>query len=134
MSTPASLSVLVVEDNTDGAETLAVLLGIYGYSVRATYDGQAALREARESTPDVVLLDIGLPGMDGCTVAEQLIRTLPRRPLLVAVTGYTNLREQCRAAGIDHYFVKPVEPAVLHALLGAHAAKLADVRPTISPA
>ena len=119
------LSVLIVEDNHDGAETLAALLDIYGHTIRVAHAGAEALRLAGESAPDAVILDIGLPGMDGFDLARALIEMLPSRPLLVAVSGYTNMRERCWAAGIDHYYIKPVEPSVLGALLRAHAVTLA---------
>jgi CheY-like chemotaxis protein len=124
MPTTHALSVLIVEDNPDGAETLAALVDLFGYDARAAQTGDDAVRMALESPPDVVLLDIGLPGMDGCAVAEKLRELLSRRPLLVAVTGYANLNEQCCRAGIDHYFVKPLEPRVLEDLLRLHAEKL----------
>jgi CheY-like chemotaxis protein len=129
-----SLSVLIVEDNPDGADTLAEVLGVYGYGVHVARDGEEALRLAREERPDVVLLDIGLPRMDGCEVAVRLCGTLDRRPLLVAVTGYTHLRDRCRAAGINHYFIKPADPSELDTLLRAHAATLVIGRPSTAPA
>ena len=112
---------LIVDDNVDGAETMAVLVDLMGHRVRVAHDGDEAIRQALESPPDVVLLDIGLPGADGCVIAEKLCAVLSTKPLLVAVTGYTHLREKCRAAGIDRYFLKPLEASALEELLTSHA-------------
>ena len=71
---------------------------------------------------DVVILDIGLPGMDGFAVAKKLCEVSRRRPLLVAVTGYGNMEARARSEGFDHYFLKPVDPCVLSDLLRNHAA------------
>ena len=114
---------MIVEDNADSAETLAVLVEMFGHVARRAHSGDEALRLAIESPSDVVLLDIGLPGMDGCALAEKLVAALPVKPLMVAVTGYTHLREKCLAAGVDHYFVKPLEASVLEGLLREHAEK-----------
>jgi PAS domain S-box-containing protein len=115
-----SRRVLVVDDNHDSAESMAILLEIWGHEVRTTYDGPAALALAAEYRPDVVLLDIGLPGMSGYEVAKRL-RELPdlAGAILIAVTGYGQHsdRERSRAAGFDHHLLKPVEPARLQELL-----------------
>ncbi len=114
-------SVLVVEDNPDAAETLAVLLEAWGLSVRVAPDGVTALSLAAESHPEVVLLDLGLPGMDGYTVARQLREACgPRRVRLVALTGYGRGEDRRRAeeAGFDHFLTKPVDPVRLRLLLG----------------
>lgn len=139
MGTSGQLSVLIVEDNLDGAETTATLLDIFGHVVRVARNGDEALRLAREWPPEVVILDIGLPGMDGYTVAEKLCETLDRRPLLIAVSGYTNIEAQCREAGINHVYRKPIEPSVLEGLLKLHAtawsgadSKPAEVEPADS--
>src|SRR5262245_5739686 len=125
MTEPRPLSVLIVEDNIDSAETLAVLVEMFGHSARITHSGDEALRLAKESPPDVVLLDVGLPVIDGCALAEKLIAELPVKPLLVALTGYTHLREKCLAAGVDHYFIKPLEASVLKSLLRQYAERSA---------
>jgi CheY-like chemotaxis protein len=114
------LSVLVVEDDADAAHTYAVLLGIFGHRVRIAADGPAAVRLAAESAPDVALIDIGLPGMDGCAVAERLRgASADRRPLLVAITGYgeAEFRRRSDEAGIDLHLKKPVDPEKLLRLL-----------------
>jgi CheY-like chemotaxis protein len=127
MASTRPLSVMIVEDNPDAAETLAVLLGLYGHETRVSRTGEEAERMAAMSTPDVVILDIGLPGADGYAVAERL-RAAPwqRRPLLIAVTGHHHAGERFRQAGFDHHFLKPVEPEVLQRLLDNHAARLAE--------
>jgi signal transduction histidine kinase len=119
--TPARpVRVLVVEDNVDAAESLATLLRLWGHDVRVVHDGLDALDEARAYQPEVVLLDIGLPGLDGYQVAERLRDEVGLdHALLVAMTGYGQPedRRRSREAGIHHHFVKPVEPYVLRNLL-----------------
>ena len=106
--------VLVVEDNRDAREMLVFLLRRDGHEVRAANDGPAALGEAESFAPEIVLLDVGLPGMDGYAVAREL-RNSPRTAgaLLVALTGYGQAedRHKAFAAGFDHYLLKPAEPA-----------------------
>jgi CheY-like chemotaxis protein len=114
------LRVLVVEDHADSADSLAMLLGLSGHAVQVAYDGLAALAAARSWPPDVVLLDIGLPGMDGWQVAERLHEQLaPKKPLLIAFTGYGQDTDRRRSeeAGIDLHLLKPVEPDQLLQLL-----------------
>jgi CheY-like chemotaxis protein len=116
----AGLCVLVIEDDADTAQSCAVLLGLLGHRVQVALDGPAALRMAAEAAPDVALIDIGLPGMDGCEVARQLReQSGDRRPLLVAVTGYAQDEDRLstRMAGIDLHLVKPVDPEALRKLL-----------------
>jgi PAS domain S-box-containing protein len=121
---PAGKRVLVVDDNVDAAETLALFLRLDGREVRMACDGPGALDAAREFKPEAIFLDIGLPGMDGYEVARRL-RALPdfRTALLVAVTGYgqEDSRTRSRAAGFDHHLVKPVDPESLSALLDGPA-------------
>jgi CheY-like chemotaxis protein len=114
-----------VEDYHDGADSMAVLVELQGHQARVARTGEEGLRLAREAAPDVVLLDIGLPDADGYAVAERLRAVPQRRPLVVVVTGFMNIEWRSRAAGIDHHFVKPVNPGVLERLLGRHAEKLA---------
>jgi PAS domain S-box-containing protein len=117
--------VLVVEDNLDAAESLATLLRVWGHDVQVVHDGLQALDAARESRPEVVLLDIGLPGLDGYQVARRLREDVGLdTSLLVAMTGYGQPedRRRSRDAGIHHHFVKPVEPMVLRNLLADVAA------------
>jgi CheY-like chemotaxis protein len=121
------LSVLIVEDHADSARTLARLVRLHGHRVEVAADGEEGLRAAGEFTPDVALLDIGLPKMSGWELAERLRQLLPARPLLVAVTGYgtDQDRERSRRAGFDYHFTKPIDPAVLTGLLRAEAERLA---------
>lgn len=114
------LSVLVVEDQEDCAQSTAEMLGMCGHAARVARCGPDALREALDTPPDVVLLDIGLPGPNGWEVAAQLReRACGRQPLLVAITGRgTEVDRLCSAhVGIDLHWVKPVEPAALIRLL-----------------
>jgi two-component system CheB/CheR fusion protein len=115
-----SRRILVVDDNVDAAESLALFLGMNGHEVRTAFDGPAALELARTCRPEVVVLDIGMPGMDGYEVARRL-RQEPGlgSVLLVALTGYGQEqdRRRSREAAIDHHLVKPVDPQALRALL-----------------
>jgi PAS domain S-box-containing protein len=112
--------VLVVDDNLDAAESLVALLEVWGHEASACHDGPSAVTAAVELRPAVVLLDIGLPGMDGYEVARQ-IQALPDNPvrLLAALTGYGQQedRERSAAAGFNVHLTKPVDPARLRALL-----------------
>jgi PAS domain S-box-containing protein len=116
---------LVVEDNVDAAEMLADLLAFWGYDVRAVRSGEAGVEVAGAFNPHVVLLDIGLPGMDGFEVARRL-RSMPRGrpegrplPLLIGVSGYGQEadRRRAREAGIDYHLIKPLDPKILRELL-----------------
>jgi PAS domain S-box-containing protein len=115
-----SQRVLVVDDNRDSAETVALVVELWGHETRVAYDGAEALEAALVYRPEVILLDIGLPGMDGYEVARRL-RTLDglRGVKLVAMTGYGGEedRQRAREAGFDHHLVKPVDPRELEALL-----------------
>jgi CheY-like chemotaxis protein len=124
MSTP-SLSILVVEDNPDVSESLAELLGGYGHKTRVARTGDEAVKMVDAFTPDVVILDVGLPDYDGYLTARKLCQVAKRRPLLVAVTGYSKLDERSRSEGFDHHFLKPMDPCVLADLLKQHAEQLA---------
>ena len=115
------LKVLIVEDNRDARTTLRMLLALaYGYAVVEAADGASAVQLAIDERPNVALIDIGLPGMDGYEVARR-IRTIPefKDLLLVAVTGWGQEEDRIRSqqAGFDHHLIKPVEPETLHPLL-----------------
>ena len=119
-----SRRVLVVDDNMDSAEMLAVMLKQWGHEARLAYDGETALREVDSYRPDLVLLDIGLPGLSGYAVAEQLSRgARPDRPQLVALTGYGQDTDVARAleAGFDQHLLKPVDFGRLQAVLAMTA-------------
>src|SRR5512135_734222 len=117
-----SRRVLVVEDNIDGARLMARLLESRGHQTRVAHDGPSALEAAREQCPEVVLLDIGLPGMDGYQVAERL-RGMEgmERALLVALTGYgqDGDRQRSHEAGVDLHMIKPVDPEALIKLVAS---------------
>ena len=116
------LDVVVVDDNLDAADTMAQLLGRWGHAVRTVHDGDAALEAIRTLAPDVVLLDLDLPKVDGFEVARRLRRSPDTaRVLLVAVSGFGQPQhvERTREAGIDHHLVKPVDVATLRELLRA---------------
>jgi len=114
--------VLVVDDNVDSAESLAVLIQMAGHEVQMAHDGPSALALAREYRPEIVLLDIGLPaGMDGYEVAQRMRPDAgPAGLVLVALTGYGQDEDRRRAAqaGFDHHLVKPVDVGHLTRLLG----------------
>jgi CheY-like chemotaxis protein len=119
MDQPASgRSVVLIDDSVDSVEALSMLLELEGHSVQVAYDGVAGLALIESVSPDVVLCDIGLPGMNGYEVA-QAARRLATVPLLVAITGYGQTDDMARASdsGFDHYLVKPVDPAAVLELL-----------------
>lgn len=133
------LRILVVDDNVDAAETLAALLQVWGYTAEVAFNGPQGIQRARASRPSVVLLDLGMPGMDGYEVARHLRQLdsselagggsgverrgaageLAHRMMIVALTGYgqeADLR-QSEAAGFDHHLTKPVDREALKQLL-----------------
>jgi CheY-like chemotaxis protein len=117
------LSVLIVEDNFDAARALAELLAAEGCAVRTAFDGVSALRALGEQTPDVVLLDLGLPGISGYEVARRIAQTWGahrKAPFVVALTGQRGeeVRRRSEAAGVDLHLVKPTDPDTLRGLLG----------------
>jgi len=115
-----SISILIVEDQVDVAESLAELLRMLGYQIRVASSGEAALTQVDVCLPDVVLLDIGLPGMNGWEVAREIRnRATKRQPVVVAVTGFGLDADKWRSAdaGVDLHLVKPVAPALLTKLL-----------------
>jgi PAS domain S-box-containing protein len=115
------LRILIVDDNVDAASMLAMLLEASGHQVMVEHDGPRALLRAKAEAPDVCLLDIGLPGMDGIELAQGL-RRLPETAgaVLVAVTGYgqDTDRQRTLAAGFDHHLVKPLDMKSLFSILG----------------
>jgi PAS domain S-box-containing protein len=125
--TAAQQRILIVDDNQDAADSLALLLQLDGHDTQAVYTSKAALERAQSYNPDVVLLDIGLPEMNGYEVARKL-RALPglERVRLIALTGYGQAEDQARAqaAGFDDHLMKPVESLALkQALAGFVRAK-----------
>lgn len=119
---PPSLRMLIVDDNRDAADSLAMLLRTPGNEIRTAYDGLEALQAASEFRPEVVLLDIGLPNIDGHEVAQRLRREpWGQRVCLIAVTGWSDEsdRARSRAAGFDHHLVKPLDTGLLAQLLSS---------------
>jgi CheY-like chemotaxis protein len=114
-----------VDDNRDAADSLGILLGLHGHDVQVVHDGPSALDAARSRPPDVVFLDIGMPGMDGYEVARRMRAERGLNDmLLVALTGWgqDGDRRRSREAGFDHHLVKPVDPAAVELLLVAGGA------------
>jgi len=112
------LRVLVIDDNKDAADSFGMLMTAMGHEVRAAYDGPSGILVARQFEPDVIMLDIGMPGMSGYEVARSL-RGDSTDHVLVAVTGWGDeaAKRQAREAGFDHHLVKPVSESVLVDLL-----------------
>jgi CheY-like chemotaxis protein len=115
--------VLIVEDNPDGADTLAMFLRMSGFDVRVAYSGQAGVAAALANPPDAVLCDIQMPDLDGFEVARRVRAALPEPPLLVAVTARQEheLLGPAGQAGFDHYFLKPADPVEIGGLLSEYA-------------
>ena len=117
--------ILVVDDNIDAAETLEMLLEVSGHAVKIAHEGMSALQAAQAWRPDVMLLDIGLPGLSGYEVAKRirLSETL-KSVVLIALTGYGQEadRQLSRQAGFDHHLVKPANFAMLEKILDSVAA------------
>jgi CheY-like chemotaxis protein len=118
----SSLRILVVDDNIDTAQTLATLLQLQGHETCVAHSGHAGITAAHCVRPDVILLDIGLPGMDGFEVAQRL-RRLPdfAETYIIAASGFGRERDRSRAAevGINIYLVKPYDPMQIAPMLTA---------------
>ncbi len=116
----AGCRLVVIDDNQDAADALALVLGGSGADVRTAYDGESGLRLVQAFRPDAVLLDIGMPGLDGYGVCRRLRDTDPDRRLhLVALTGFGQAHDRARAmaAGFDTHLTKPADLAALHVAL-----------------
>ena len=124
--------ILVVDDNADSTETMEMLLKLSGHEVATAHDGESALEKTRDFQPEIILLDVGLPGMHGYEVAQRL-RSLPENKnlVIIALTGYGQERDRERAmdAGFDYHFVKPVEFDTLESLLNELSRAGADNPP-----
>jgi two-component system, sensor histidine kinase len=120
-TSPASRRILIVEDNRDAREMLRMVLELDGHTVIQAGDGPAAIRLAVETAPDIVLMDIGLPELDGFEVARRIRARLGGTIRLVALSGYGDQesRDQARRAGFDAHLVKPVSPEELTRLLSS---------------
>jgi DNA-binding response OmpR family regulator len=114
-----SRRVLVVDDNEDAADSLAMLLMVRGDEVRIAYDGEQAVAAQLDFNPEVVLLDIGLPKLSGYDVARAIRSVRGRDVLIIAITGWgqEDDRQRARDAGFDHHFTKPVDFEVLLGIL-----------------
>lgn len=116
---PHKLRVLVVDDDLDTVDSTATLFRLYGSDVKTAVRGADAVACAARFQPEVVMLDVGMPGMDGYQTAREIQRlALPRPPVLVAVSGYgdTRARYQAAEAGFDLHLLKPVEPNIFEEL------------------
>jgi CheY-like chemotaxis protein len=114
--------VLVIDDNRDMVDTLVALLGVTGHTCFPCYSGTAALTRVKEHDPDVVVLDVRMPGMDGWSVARQIREAIPgKRPVLIAVSGEHGASAQVPAqvamVGIDYFLMKPADHNVLLSLI-----------------
>lgn len=118
------LRILIADDDRDATATLALLFAEYGHQVREVYRGDAVLRQLRDFSPDVVLLDIGMPGMSGYEVARE-IKTLfaDDAPILIAITGFDKGADKilARIIGFDEYVTKPYDPQMLLPMAAALA-------------
>jgi signal transduction histidine kinase len=124
-----TLRVLVVEDEAAVAEMLVMLLKLWGHAVRGVHDGHAALAALADFSPEIVLCDIGLPGMDGYELAGRVCQEKgASKPVLVAITGYGQEEDQRRArkAGFDYHMTKPVDPTALKELLANCSSSVAN--------
>jgi CheY-like chemotaxis protein len=114
--------VLVVDDNVDAAESMAALLNLLGHEAQVANDGRAAIERAQRFEPDLILMDLGMPGMDGMQTTMR-IRALPlnNQPIIAAVTGWNQeaSRAEARSAGIDLHVVKPIDVPGLQRILRA---------------
>lgn len=119
--------ILVVDDNVDSAESLSLLMEMEGHQTEVAHDGPEAILRAEQFLPHVILLDIGLPGMDGYAVARHL-RSLPnlKQPMLIAISGYGQARDlqKSREAGFDQHLVKPADIQQLKALVATSQGSL----------
>ena len=115
--------ILVVDDNRNAAQSLGMLFDATGNRARIAYDGSEAIAVAAEFRPDLILMDLVMPGLDGCEAARR-IRELPggKSVILVALTGWDrdDVRALAEEAGFDRYFVKPVDYVMLLELLASH--------------
>ena len=122
--------VLVVDDERDAATTWAVLLRKWGFDAEVAHDGQTALQAAAEKPPDAVLLDIGLPGMNGWTLASKLWPVgSENRPFVVVVSGYGTAEDKRKSAeaGVEVHLLKPVDVTELLNILGTVQGRRPDV-------
>ena len=115
------LHILVVDDDRDTTEAMRILLKLWGFVVLTANTGAGAVKAADIFPPDVVLLDLGLPGMDGLAVARQIRQFGGKQPVIIAISshGQDEDRRRAREAGCDHFLLKPLDPDELKTLLQA---------------
>lgn len=125
-TTPPRFRILVVDDNQDSALSMAMMLSIMGHETRTAHDGESAVSSAESFLPDVVLLDIGLPKLNGYEVAQRIRENVWGQSMfLIAVTGWGQDEDRARSSevGLNVHMVKPVEPSALERLLSDLHAK-----------
>src|SRR4051812_6047505 len=112
-------NILVVDDHEDTVESMALWLSHYGHEVHVARDGDQAIKAACRHKPNYVMLDLGLPRLDGYQVASRLRQELEGPLVIISITGYSEegVRRRALTAGCDHHFVKPFDPAALINLL-----------------
>ena len=121
-ATRAGRRILVADDDPDSAESLAMLFQLMGHDVRAAHNGVAAVDLAETFRPDLIVLDIGMPGLDGYEVCRRIRQhSWGRDTVIAALTGWSRDEDKDRSeqAGFDHFLVKPVDPKVLENLIAA---------------
>ena len=118
--------VLVVDDYADNVASMAMLLRLYGHAVDTALSGRDAIQKAQTQAPDVVLLDISMPGMDGYSVAKQLRSLFRDRVRLIALTAYSSQQDhhRCLQAGFDVHLIKPADPEEVQRLVEQAADRL----------
>lgn len=120
---PFGQTVLVVDDNADFTISLKLLLESFGHRVYCAYEGQAALRAARKYAPDIIVLDIGLPLLNGIEVARRLRSdSSDGKPILIAATGYVDVQVHGHSLRevFDYHFVKPIDIAKIQEIIAGH--------------
>jgi two-component system sensor histidine kinase/response regulator len=135
-SSKRSLRVLVADDNRDVADSISRLVRMWGHEAQCAYDGAAAWEMISHTRPDIMLLDIAMPQMDGVRLAREIRRqTHLNDTHLIAITGFVDEahRSLCAAAGFDNFLVKPVEIAILQELLRLHQRRLVSPPETPLP-
>lgn len=122
--------VVIIDDNADAADTLALLVGTMGADFRVAYDGHEGLQRVAEFRPQVVFLDIGMPGMDGYETCQRIRRVMAADVFVVALTGWGQERDKAQAirAGFDAHLTKPADPAVVLRLISEGAALVGERR------
>jgi CheY-like chemotaxis protein len=130
-STKVPYRIVLIEDNRDASASLKKLLQLAGHKVAAAFDGVTGVQLVLADRPQIVLCDIGLPGMDGYAVTARLrVEMKPPLPIMIAITGYGQPEDRARAlaAGFDHHLVKPLNPDDLLRLIAAQGDSIPEMR------